>query len=113
MSFPNVSEAMWDWESAIVFKIVKKTVVDFEVIEQPLTDTSFMGVLQPMPSRKLLIKPEGQRKWNFLTLFTEQPLQVDNILEDEKGRVYRVRSESNWSDAGFYEYDLTQGVQDE
>lgn len=109
MAFPNVAEAMWDWDTAITFHIVKKQITDFEVVDQTLTDTMFFGVIQPLPKQRLLIKPEGERKWKWLTLWTTQNLNVDMIIESE-GVEYRVASSSNWNAAGYHEYELVQGV---
>lgn len=110
MSFPNVAEAMWDWETAVPLRIVDKTIVDFEVAEKKVLDTVFNGVLQPIPAQKLLIKPEGERKWKWYTLWTTQVLNMDMILLDADDREYRVMRSSDWNGAGFYEYELVQGV---
>lgn len=101
---------MWDWESAVRLRIVDKVIVDFEVDEDKVLDTSFMGCLQPLPAQKLLIKPEGERKWIWFTLWTQQQLDIDTILMDDEDRQYRVLRISNWRGAGYFEYECAQGV---
>lgn len=110
MSFPNVAEVIWDWETSIKFRVLKKVINDFEVEEKSLVDTFILGVLEPMPVQKLLIKPEGQRSWKWWTLWTQQELNLDMVLEDESCKTYRVMTAFDWNQAGYYEYELAQGV---
>jgi len=113
MSFPNLAEAMWDWDSAATLKLVKKNISDFEVAEGKVVDTLFRGVLQPMPPQKLMIKPEGQRGWKFLELWTTQFLELDSIVEDQDNRTFRVMTKDDWKGAGYFHYELTEGVPNE
>jgi hypothetical protein len=106
MSLPNVSEAFWDLEDDVLFHVVKKSVDDFEAVDTGMAIVSFPAVVQPLNPRKLLIKPEGERKWNWLTLFTTMNLDLDSIIEDAAGRQYRVMSQNDWG--GHKEYDITE-----
>lgn len=110
MSFPSVAEAMWDWDTAVRLRIVDKEIVDFEVEEEKVLDTTFLGVVQPIPGQKLLIKPEGERKWKWFTLWTQQTLNVDMIIMDEDDKQYRVMKDYDWTGAGYHEYEIVQGV---
>ena len=110
MSFPDVSEAFSDWTSNITLEVVMKRVEDFEVAEENLNKLFIDGVLEPMPKRELLIKPEGQRQWGWWTFWTLQYLDLDTILKDNEGKTYRVMSSQDWANSGHYVYDLAQGV---
>lgn len=124
MSFPDVSGAFWGWSVKSLFISVQKVAVDFEVVENlgsPPFDFGgygqgnyaaliFVGVLEPLPDRKLMIKPEGQRTWKWWTLWTKKPLELDDIIVDKPGRIYRVMSQSDWSSGRYYQYDLTENV---
>jgi len=104
---------MWDWGTAVTFRVVNKAIVDFEVEEDKVLDTSFQGVLEPIPPTKLLVKPEGDRQWKWYNLWTTQPLELNAILMDADEKTYRVMRKSDWNGAGYYEYELTQGVPNE
>lgn len=124
MSFPDVSGAFWNWSAKSLFITVAKSAVDFEVVENlgstqfsfggfgqgNMAALIFTGVLQPMPARKLLIKPEGQRTWKWWTLWTKKSLDLDEIIVDKPGRIYRVMSQSDWSSGRYIEYELTENV---
>lgn len=110
MSFPQMAEVFWDWTDNVTLKLIKKGITDFEVTESEIVETTFQGVLQPMPPQKLLVKPEGQRLWKFWELWTTQFLEPDQIIQDPDGTIYRVMSKDNWNNAGYYHYELTQGV---
>ena len=113
MSFPNLAEAFWDWNSTVTLKIVDKEINDFEVTESKIVDNSFSGILQPMPPQQLMVKPEGQRGWKFWELWTETFLALDMIVEDADGKIYRVMSRDDWGNAGYMHYELTEGVPNE
>lgn len=113
MSMPNLAEVLWDWDIAVELKLVKKNIADFEVDETSIVDRIFRGVIQPMPPQKLMIKPEGQRYWKFWELWTAQSLSVDDIILDPDGKTYRVTSRDDWKRAGYFHYELTEGVSNE
>jgi hypothetical protein len=108
MSFPDMSGALWGLMEPMQFNVVTTTVVDGEAIETPSNQIVFDGVLQPLSPRLLWIKPEGERKWKWWTLFTAQDLDLDNILQDEQGLQYRVMKEWDWRSADFQEYEIIQ-----
>lgn len=104
----DLTGAFWDLTDPIVFTLVQTAAVDFEAIDTPQRDIYFDGMLQPMKPRDLLIKPEGERKWKWWMLFTEQELQPGNILQDESGSSYRVMSTVRWDLAGYRGYEIIQ-----
>ena len=57
----------------------------------------------------LLVKPEGQRGWRWWTFWTQEKLRLDWELEDSNQVRYRVMSRQDWSQAEYYEYELTEG----
>lgn len=133
MSFPDVSDALWDLTDPIVFKKVVKTVANGQVTENigvggtyggggfgvggfgsadPALESVFDGTLQPLPPRLLAMKPEGERSWKWWMLWTEKLLGVDDVLVDSENDKYRVMSVGNWIGGGYREYHLLQDFDD-
>ena len=68
-----------------------------------------MGVIQPLMGRELVMKPEGQRAWNWNMLHTSSDVSL-NPGEDftVNGKKYRVMSDKGYSDFGFIYYEIVQ-----
>lgn len=107
-NLPLVAEALWDLGQQIQFEVIGKTTQDFQIIEKVTNIIDFVGVLEPIPPRKLLVKPEGQRTWKWFTLYATQELELDWVISDEQLKIYRVMSRTDWSQAGYVEYELTE-----
>lgn len=105
---PDVSGALNDWFQPMVFTPIVKDVDAFQLVETP-DPISFRGILQPFTKRQLLLKPEGERAWTWLTLHAEAQLtlQVDDVV-DYLGKQTRVMARTNYSLYGFVEYELIQ-----
>ena len=107
-NLPLVVEALWDLGLSIQFAVIGKATVDFQTVESVTDIIDFIGVLQPIPPRKLMVKPEGQRTWKWWTLYATQELELDWVISDEEKKIYRVMSKTDWSQAGYIEYELTE-----
>ncbi len=107
-SIPNVNSAMTDWFQPITFGLVTKDIDGFQV-EETMTMVNFQGVVQPYKPRDLLIKPEGQRAWTWLTLHCDPSLKlkVDDVVI-YVGKQTRVMSLTNFSPYGYLMYELVQ-----
>ena len=64
---PNMVTTLHGFEETMQFQLVKKTVVDFDIVESSkvIPPLWFEGVLQPIHPRDLLVKPEGERKFKW------------------------------------------------
>lgn len=111
MSMPNLLRTIQHFGETLRFTIVKKTVQDGDLIETSKVKVPlyFDGTLQPVPPQKLLVKPEGERKWKWWVMYSDLKLDVDWIIEDSSQISYRVMSITDWHRAGYYQYELTEG----
>ncbi len=105
---PDVSGALQNWFQPMVFTTIVKTIVDFQNVETP-TDIQFMGVWQPFSSRKLSMKPEGQRAWKWFTVHSgiALGLKPDEVIT-YLGTQYRVMADSDYSLYGYFEYEIKE-----
>lgn len=105
---PDVSGALKDWFQLMTFIKVEKSTVAFQDVETA-TPINFWGVIQPLNTRQLMLKPEGQRAWTWLTLHAEPSLklQVDDVVV-YLGKQTRVMSNANYGLYGFLVYELVQ-----
>lgn len=108
MTFPNMAEAFSGWTDAIQFSVIKKNIADFEVVESSLDVIVFEGQLEPLKPQEILVKPEGQRSWKWWTLWTESELNLDDVVQDDSGKQYRVMAVQDWHNANYFEYQLVQ-----
>lgn len=103
-----MAEALSNWGDTIQLKIVKNNVVDFQVQEQGLDVIEFEAVLQPMPAQKVDRKPEDLRNWKWWTMYTEQRLDADDVVQDADGLQFKIQSREDWRKAGFFKYELAE-----
>ncbi len=108
-SVPDVSGAMQDYYQSLVFDPVGKVVNGFQVVETG-APISFQGVIQPFTERQLLLKPEGERAWTWLTIYADPvlQLQVDDIV-NWNGTQTRIMGRTDFS---LYGYMLYHAIQD-
>jgi hypothetical protein len=103
---PNVSGALRDYFQAMTFGLVSKDVVGGDVVETK-SDVTFQGVIQPLSGQRLLMKPEGQRKWTWWLLHSDITLDlgIDEVVT-YLGTQYRVMAKKNFDLYGYREWEL-------
>ena len=106
--FPQMLSALLNWGSPVTFEVMRKDAVDFETVETALDTKTVEMVLTTMDPRKVERKPEGERKWKWWAGVSTESLQEDTVLLAPDGIQYRVDSKTDWSQAGFYLYDLVE-----
>lgn len=75
----DVSDALIGLGQTTRLRIVKKTVVNFEVSETeqaPKVPLWFDAVIEAVHPRRLLVKPEGQREWKWWDMRSTQRLDL-------------------------------------
>lgn len=108
----NVQDAIFDYFQPLVFARIAKDVVNFELVEV-LEAVEFQGCRQPLFARELLIKPEGQREWNWerIHAFPTVTLEIDEVIFFD-GIPYRVAEKYDYTEYGYLEYHMYQDYQD-
>jgi hypothetical protein len=105
---PDVSGALLDWFQPTTFGIVVKEIDNFQVVET-MTNVTFQAVVQPLPQRKLEMKPEGQRKWEWLMIHAEPGLVlVNDQVITYLGKQYRVMDQWDYRIYGYVEYHIME-----
>lgn len=108
--FPIMNDAFSGLVQQAQFALVRFVKQDGDTVESAEDVGFFLGSLQPLNPRKLLVKPEGWRKWKWFTLFTNtaQELAVGDFVRDARGLQYRVMGKNDWSQAAYNEYQIIQ-----
>lgn len=106
---PKISSALGSWSQKFTFECITKGLENFQVIERR-RQISFKGVIAPLSPRQLEIKAEGQRAWRWLEIHATTCLEIkpdDEVIY--KCTRYRVMAVHNWSDYGYYRYEIAEG----
>lgn len=104
--FPDVSEALMGWLQPMIFNLLTKSVDGF-INKEVGVPYFFQGVWQPFTSEQLIMKPEGQRSWEWVMVHSlnNLPLKNDDVIYYE-GVQYRVTRKLNYTKYGYYEYEI-------
>jgi hypothetical protein len=112
-TIPNLGGALKSWYQPMVFTKIVKTTVAFQLEETP-TNINFRGLVEPLSGRRLDMKPEGQRSWNWIKVIAEGSpsasllsLNIDEVISF-LGTQYRVMAKRNYSLYGFIEFELAE-----
>lgn len=107
-TIPNLGGALLDWFQYLTFTPVVKTVVAFQALETG-TPVSFWGIVMPMTGRQLAMKPEGERSWNWITIYAQSvlPLKPDDVIIFLNIQ-YRVMGSKSFQLYSYVTYDLVE-----
>lgn len=106
--FPNVNSVFSNWTSPVQLRLVSRSVSDFEAKETTLDVVPFEAVMQAMRNQQVDRKPEGERQWKWWDVWTDKKIALDSVVQDQNGAQFRVRSVNDWSQAGFFKYEMTE-----
>lgn len=113
MPMPMMREALRGFGKRVSIQILKQKLEDGEAVQQGQELARASVVMVPMPARKIMIKPEGQRTWKWWDATSTVSLELGWILKDDKDpkRVFEVMALSDWSQAGVFAYELAEKPQ--
>lgn len=107
-SLPSMAGTITGWFRPLVLGRITKSIVEGET-KEAVFEQRCRGVIQPFDDRKLKVKPEGQRSWNWQMLHTTPDVKLRNDEEFWiKGTPYRVMSQKDYSEYGYVAYELVQ-----
>lgn len=101
----DMSDVIGDFAESLSFRAVASEVDGFEVTKKKHLQVNFEGSLQPIKTSQLMMKPEGERSWEWRTLFTHQRLENGDTIES-CGTSYKVMSRKEWG--SHYEYEVVE-----
>ena len=109
LSFPNMSQTLSGWEVPLTLVKVIQDIVDGDA-SFTTEQVTFLGVVQPLRTEQLELKPEGQRSWEWLWIHAKSGTlnlhTADKILFNSK--TYKVEGVKDYSLNGFVEYELVR-----
>lgn len=105
---PNMSGALWGLTSDNQFALLRKTVIDHQLVETNDVVMRFQGTLQAVRDQRVTPLAEGERDWKFWNMLTAQAMPPDSIIADRAGKQYRVMSVGDWSTSGYFTYLLSE-----
>lgn len=110
-TIPQVDGAMFDWFQPLVFSPIVKTIANFQVLETA-APVYFRGVVMPLSGRQLEIKPEAQRAWDWIIVFSQTalPLQPDDVIFFLEKQC-RIMSQKSFALYGYFQYEMVQDWQ--
>jgi hypothetical protein len=105
---PNMRSAIMAWAKLTKVFIVGKRQVDFKTVESVYMKECH--IFRNPTGQQLQMLPEGQRAWNSEKIFSDMDLElkVDDLimLDCETSQKYRVMNKTDYSQFGYYEYDI-------
>ncbi len=103
----DMSAAFWGLTAENQFALLRKTIVDHELVETNDVVMRFQGTLKPR-ARKVVVLREGERDWKTWDMETKTDLPADSVVADRTGKQYRVMATTDWSQAGFFVHVLQE-----
>lgn len=107
-TLPDMSSTLLNYFQNLKFILLTKTTVNFQLKETE-TVLDFLGVVQPLTSQKLAMKPEGQRAWNWSMVHALPglSLKVDDKFK-YRDLFYRVMAKTDYTEYGYTYYEIVQ-----
>ena len=107
-ALPTVYTTVLGWFRPLSMGRITSKIIGGEVVNR-IDEIRCAGAIQPFDSRKLRIKPEGQRSWDWNMLHVTPDVRLENgEYFGLKGRFYRIMSNEDWTAYGYITYEVLQ-----
>jgi len=103
-SMPDNSNAVMRLLSPLIFEKLQVTNVNGLAQKVPIVIKTLASI-QPLSSRALTVKPEGERSWQWYQIHTGTNVDLKNNDRIRiRGILYKVMAKFDYSRNGFYEF---------
>ncbi len=112
-TLPDVSGALFNWFQPLTFITFVTTVVNFNAVRTP-TQICSQGVIQPFTAQRLMLKPEGERKWKWKLIHALPNVIVEpgddfTVVDVVNGNTsFRCMAKKDWKEYGYVEYEAVE-----
>lgn len=103
---PQISDAFAGWLNTITLILITQLVSNNGFVSEVETPVTFEGVIQPLSPKSLILKPEGERAFEWLQIhcpsgsLTLQP--KDKIICN--GKRYKIMAQNDYNLDNYVEY---------
>lgn len=105
-SMPDNSQAVMRLLSPLIFEKLQITNVN-GLAQKVAIYIKTLASIQPLSSRALLVKPEGQRSWKWFQIHTATNVDLTNNDRIKiRGILYKVMAKFDYSRNGFFEFHV-------
>lgn len=110
---PQMGAAFAGWTSKITLIKVVQSLVNFINVDTE-TPMTFDGVIQPFGLKQLMLKPEGERAWQWWMIHcVGSTLDLDtNDKVKYLGKKFKVMGVNNYQLNGYVEYHVIEDYND-
>ena len=105
---PNVSSVLNGCLDPVTFTVVTKSQdpVTMEIIDTTRSVTT-LAAIQPLRTRELAMKPEGERSWQWYKIFALPDLMMKlGDMVTIGAETFRVMGSRNWRSKGYMYYEI-------
>lgn len=102
---PQIQSAFMGWTTSITLSIITQAVTNGFIVDSS-TEVTFDGVIQPLSPQKIMLKPEGQRAWEWLQIHCFSGRLNLNINDRiiYNGTKYKIMASNDYSLDNYIEY---------
>lgn len=106
---PKMRDALRGMTRRVTVQVIEQKVIDREAVQEPVDALRGSMVLTPMPARKIVIKPEGQRTWKWWDAVTNLKFKLGSFVKvDRYSQLFEVMELEDWSQAGIFKYQFAE-----
>lgn len=105
-AMPQMKAAFAGWTYAISLQVVTQEVRDNGFVDNTESSINFKGVIQPLQPNKIMLKPEGQRSFEWLQIHCLDR-NVDLSTNDRiiyNDRKFKVMAKNDYGLNNYIEY---------